>query len=114
MKKRNQIIVPVFGVVLWASSILMPGTAEAQTQTDSVVVKEDPNLNYKKIQKEDLPEAVTDAFNQDYSGYVVEKAYKGENGSYKLEVARDDIRYMVFYDESGQLIKVEQPKSKMD
>lgn len=88
----------------------MPVAATAgSVQEKDIVVQE---VNYQEIPTENIPETVMESLNKDYSGYLIDKAYLGDDGSYKLKVSQSDMKYLVFYKENGELIKVEEPASE--
>lgn len=90
--------------------IAMPVTATAGSMQEAAVVIQE--VNYQEIPAENVPETVTESLNKDYSGYLIDKAYLGDDGSYKLKVSQSDLKYVVFYKENGELIKVEEPVSE--
>ncbi|MBC8003885.1 MAG: PepSY-like domain-containing protein [Verrucomicrobia bacterium] len=95
-----------------AFSFVTPQVSNAMKfQTPIAVVGEDDD-KYKEIKAEELPEAVTKSVSTAYTGYKIDKAYRGEDDSYKVKVAMGDLKYSLFYDEKGELIKVEDPSAK--
>lgn len=95
-----------------AFSFVTPQVSNAMKfQTPITVVGEDDD-KYKEIKAEELPEAVTKSVSTAYTGYKIDKAYRGEDDSYKVKVAMGDLKYSLFYDEKGELIKVEDPAAK--
>lgn len=72
---------------------------------------QDKEVIYKEIEVKDIPESVNEAFKEYFVDYQINKVYKSNEGSYKLEVSREDIQYILFYNEKGELLKVEQPES---
>lgn len=90
--------------------VALPVAATAGSVQQALAVAQE--VNYQEIPTENVPETVTESLNKDYSGYLVDKAYLGDDGSYKLKVSQSDLKYIVFYKENGELIKVEEPTSE--
>lgn len=90
--------------------LAVPATATAGPMQEAVIVNQE--VNYQEIPTENVPETVTESLNKDYSGYLIDKAYLGDDGSYKLKVSQSDLKYIVFYKENGELIKVEESVSE--
>ncbi|MGE5394276.1 MAG: PepSY-like domain-containing protein [Candidatus Saccharibacteria bacterium] len=68
---------------------------------------------YKEIKTSELPDAVTKSIATAYTGYKIDKAYKDKDeDSYQVKVAMGDLKYSLFYDEKGELIKVEEPTAE--
>lgn len=101
-------VVYLFSAITVAVGMAMlPQEAKANpSQNDLGVVQE---VNYQEIPTENVPETVTKSLEKDYSGYKIDKAYLGDDGSYKLDISQGDVKYVVFYKENGELIKVEKP-----
>ena len=99
------IAVAVFGLAT-------PQMSRASQPFDKTVVMQNKEVKYTEIKSEDLPEAVTNSIAKDYSGYAVDEAYKGDDGSYKVLVSNKTTKYTLFYGKDGNLIKVEQPSDK--
>ncbi|MEN6455141.1 MAG: hypothetical protein ABFD10_12860 [Prolixibacteraceae bacterium] len=85
----------------------MPQEANARSNENDLVIAQD--VNYQEIPKENVPATVTESLGKDYSGYMIDKAYLGDDGSYKLDVSHGDVKYTLYYKENGELIKVEEP-----
>ncbi len=71
---------------------------------------QDKEVTYEEIKSEDIPKAVDESFKEYFVDYDINKAYISSEGSYKLEVSREEIYYILFYSEKGELLKVEQPE----
>ncbi len=87
-----------------------PVSAKTTTVRHSVEAVQD--VNYQEIAVANVPETITEALSKDYSGYTIDKAYLGDDGSYKLDVSQASVKYSIFYKENGELIKVEEPTGK--
>lgn len=95
-----------------AFSFVTPQVSNAMKSQNNIAVVDDKDDKYKEIKAEELPEAVTKSISNAYTGYKIDKAYKGEDDSYKVKVAMGDLKYALFYDEKGELIKVEEPTAE--
>jgi hypothetical protein len=99
-----------------AFSFITPQVSNAmKLQQKSAVVqdKDDKDDKYTVIKAEELPEAITKSISNAYTGYKIDKAYKDKDeDSYKVNVAMGDLKYSLFYDEKGELIKVEEPTAE--
>ena len=87
--------------------MMMPQMASAHSNQNDLAIAQD--INYQEIPKENVPETITESLGKDYSGYLIDKAYLGDDGSYKLDVSQGDVKYIVYYKENGELIKAEEP-----
>ena len=59
---------------------------------------------WTEIEVADLPDAVKNAVAKDYEGYTIEKAYKGDNDQYKMELKKEEKTVTVIYDKDGKFI----------
>ncbi len=59
----------------------------------------------EEIRKNDLPDSITDSLEELYPDHDVKEAYKGEDGSYKVKLEKDDDKVAVYYDSNGQYKK---------
>lgn len=100
----------LLSVVTITMGITMPQMVTANSSQNEVVFAQD--VKYQEIPKENVPVTVTESLEKDYSGYTVDKAYLGEDGSYKLDVSQAGVKYIIYYKENGELIKVEEPASE--
>ena len=104
----------VLTAAVMAFSFVTPQVAQAMKVQNQIVVVEDKDDKFKEIKVEELPEAVTKSVSNAYTGYKIDKAYRGEDNSYKVKVAMGDLKYHLFYDAQGELIKVEDPATSKD
>ncbi|MGD9557849.1 MAG: hypothetical protein AB7V25_12575 [Mangrovibacterium sp.] len=104
---KKSLYLPAIALVLGLSA---PQLVSAGSNRNETVISQD--INYQEIPAGNLPETVTDALDKDYAGYTIDKAYLGDDGSYKLDVSQADIKYSIFYKENGELIKVEEPEGQ--
>ncbi|HLN75234.1 MAG: hypothetical protein ACM3O8_07410 [Methylococcaceae bacterium] len=99
-----------------AFSFVTPQLSNAMKSQNKIAVvqdKDDKDDKYKEIKAEELPEAVTKSIANAYTGYKIDKAYKDKDeDSYKVNVAMGSLRYDLFYDKKGELVKVEEPTAE--
>ncbi|MGV8090897.1 MAG: hypothetical protein AB2L24_03375 [Mangrovibacterium sp.] len=100
----------VLSAVVIILGMTMPQMVTANSAQNDVVVGQE--VNYQEIPKENVPQTVTESLERDYSGYQIDKAYLGDDGSYKLDISQADVKYTIYYKENGELIKVEEPTSE--
>lgn len=105
------------GLILLAVAVMVgfafPQTSIANQSDNDLTIVMQQEVQYQEIAVEDIPDAVSEALGKDYSGFKVEKALKGDDGSYKIVVSKDDVKYALFYTEKGEIIKVEQSEAPM-
>ena len=102
----------ILGAAIMAFSFETPQVAKAMKVQNQMAVVDDQDDKYKEIKVEELPDAVTKSIANAYTGYKIDKAFKAEDNSYKVKVAMGDLKYQLFYDAKGELIKVEDPSTK--
>jgi hypothetical protein len=100
----------VLSAVVIILGMTMPQMVTANSAQNDVVVGQE--VNYQEIPNENVPQTVTEALERDYSGYQIDKAYLGDDGSYKLDISQAGVKYTIYYKENGELIKVEEPTSE--
>ncbi|UOB16249.1 hypothetical protein [Abyssalbus ytuae] len=78
-------------------------SAAAPTIYDGImdVVLQD---DFTEISTDNLPQAVKDALEADYTGATIDKAYVNENKIYKLEITLNGTSSVLFANESGEWI----------
>ena len=106
----------ILSAAIMAFSFVTPQVAKAmKLQNEMTVVQDkDKDDKFKEIKVTELPEAVTKSISTAYTGSKIDKAYLGEDNSYKVKVSMGELKYNLFYDAKGELIKVEEPTSKGD
>ena len=60
-----------------------------------------------EVKSTDLPAAITRSINEKYPGYKTEKAFRGNDGTYKVKVSKDDEKQTLFFDERGETVKMQ-------
>ena len=87
--------------------LAMPQLAEAATVQNATSVIQEKIVKYQEVAPATLPEAITKTLAKDYAGYVIEKAFLGDDGTYKVAVAKGDVKNAVFFSATGDFIKTE-------
>lgn len=65
------------------------------------------SMEYKEELKiADLPASVTRSLNEKYPGYKTEKAFRGNDGTYKVKVSKGEETQTLFFDERGEVVKM--------
>ena len=95
-----------------ALSFATPQVSRAMKVYHQTAVVQDKDNKYKEIKVTELPDAVTKSIANAYTGYKIDQAWKSEDNAYKVKVAMGDLKYQLFYDAKGELIKVEDPSAK--
>ncbi|RKD87870.1 hypothetical protein [Mangrovibacterium diazotrophicum] len=101
----------LFSVAAVTLSLMAPQFAGAKTNDKAITSVEvmTQDVTYQEIETTALPEAINTALSSKYSGYSLDKAWKGDDGSYKVAISSGDMKYDLFYTEAGELVKVEKP-----
>jgi len=101
----------LFSVAAVTLGLMAPQFAGAKTnaQTNTTIEVMAQEVKYQEIETTELPEPVSKALSSDYSGYSIDKAWKGDDGSFKVAISSGDMKYDLFYTEAGELVKVEKP-----
>ena len=99
------------GMIMTAAVIvlgisLLSGVMAENTNQNVVVAQQE--VQYEKMNVEDLPEAVTQAISEGYADYTLSEAYMGTDGSYKVKLTKGDEKVKVFFNASGEFLKIEQ------
>ena len=91
------------------SVVIILGTmsVQAAATVDSVWIIRALHLQdeFTEITSDAIPAAVKSTIEKSFPGTKLEKAYKNEKNEYKLEIVKDDKKYTVFTDASGNVIK---------
>jgi hypothetical protein len=60
-----------------------------------------------EIEENELPESVTTSLKELYPAHEIEKAFRGDDNSYKVEVKNDNDKASVFFNSDGEFVKAE-------
>ena len=97
-----------FSAIILMTSLALPTVSFADKARNESVVSQE--VKYQEIKADEIPKAITESFSKDFSGYSIDKAFKGDDGTYKLEVSKDAVPYVLHYNVDGVLLKVEKPE----
>jgi hypothetical protein len=104
MKKVVLFSTVALGLVFIAPQMSNAAAVSTSEQGSAIVLQD---VSYQEIPVSELPEAVVDAVAKAYDGYTVTKAFKGSDGSHKVEASNGDSTVTLYYTETGELIKSE-------
>jgi hypothetical protein len=94
-------------LILSAAVILGAISTQAAIATNSVSIIQSVNIQdeFTEVSADAIPAAVKSTIEKSFPGTKLEKAYKNEKNEYKLEITKDDKKYTVYTDTSGNIIK---------
>jgi hypothetical protein len=99
------------GMIITAAVLVMgfgmSETVIAENTTKAAIVAQD-EVAYEEISTDELPEAVNTSIQEGYGDYTVSQAFKGDDGTYKAALEKDDEKISVFFNEAGEFLKIEQ------
>lgn len=103
-----------FGVAAVVCGFIAPQVVSAHPETavKQAILAPQQEVTWEEVETSSLPEAVSKAIAKDYSTFTIEKAWKGSDGTYKVDVKNSDSKFVLFYSEAGELIKTETPELK--
>ncbi len=70
-------------------------------------------VQYQEIKTADLPQAITDKIAEEYNSYTVEKAFKGSDGNFKVNIEKTGSKLTLYFDKGGKQTKIERPEDQM-
>ena len=85
--------------------LAMPQLTEATTVQNNITVIQEKAVTYKESTPAALPEAAVKILTKDYAGYTVEKIFIGDDGSFKVALAKGTVKSVVFFSATGELVK---------
>jgi len=103
MKKRMLVSVMTLLMGVGVTTSLL---ANENVQAVPVVLDQE-EVTYSEIKAEELPETVTATLNDSYADYTISKALLGSDGSYKVKLSQGEEHIAVFFNASGEFLKVE-------
>jgi|SRR5665647_1753139 len=95
----------ILSAAAMAISFVMPQFAEASTTQNNITVSQEKEIKYTEIAPKTLPAPVTDAVAKDYTGYVIDMAFQGDDGSFKVAVSKESVKTVLRFTSKGELIK---------
>ena len=88
-------------------SLAMPQFTEAKNVKNENTMMLLQAVEYREITAADLPEAVSASIKKDYTGYTTDKAFLGNDGTYKVAVSKEAEKKVLFFDAQGMFVKAE-------
>jgi len=104
--------VMILSAVALALSFATPQVANAMTAQNEIAINQEKEVKFTEIKVEELPEAVSKSIVAAYPRYKVEKAFPGDDATFKVKVSLADVKQVLFHKASGELIKIEEPATK--
>lgn len=89
-----------------------PQVAKAMIVQNNIAISQQKEVKYQEIKVEEVPEAVIKSIAVAYVGYKIDKAFVGDDASYKVNVNKGDVKQVLFYTAKGELIKAEAAAKK--
>jgi len=87
----------------------MPQFAEATTVQNETSMTQEKAVKYTEITAATLPTPVNVTLTKDYAGYTLDKAFLGDNGTYKVAVSKGAIKNVLLFSSKGEFIAAEKP-----
>ena len=106
---KRMMMLPVAALII---CMALPQFSQATTVKTEVAAFQEKEVKYTEIEVDKLPQEVSKALAKDYVGFTTEKAYKGDDGSFKLKVTKGDEKSVLFYSATGEFIKSEKATDK--
>lgn len=100
----------IVGAALAILSLSAPGLASANKIQTEYVITQEKKAMYTEIKVAEVPEQITATLKKDYAGYVTDKAFKGDDGTYKVKVSKENLKQVLIFNEKGEVLKVEVPE----
>lgn len=102
----------ILTATILAFGFATPQIAKAMMVQNEMVVVDDKEVKYQEIKVNEVPEAVTKSITASYAGCIIDNAFLGDDKSYKVKVSMGDLKFVLFYNAKGELLKVEEPVKK--
>lgn len=100
----------IVGAALAVLSLSAPGIATANKVQTAYVFTEEKEVKFTEIKVAEIPEQITATLNKDYAGYKTDKAFKGDDGTFKIKVSKEDLKQVLIFNDNGEVLKVEVPE----
>ncbi len=101
--------VMILSAVSLMLSLATPPLAEAMSLKSENSIMQEQEVKYQEITVADIPEAVSATLTKDYADYTVDKAFRGDDGTYKVAVSKGDVKGVLFFNDKGLFLKSEKP-----
>ena len=85
--------------------LAMPQLAEATTVQNMTSVSQTKAVKYQEVAATALPEVINAALAKDYAGFAIDKAFQGDDGSFKVILSKDATKTTLLFSSKGELIK---------
>ena len=105
--------VMILTAAILALSYATPQVVNAMKVQNDIAIMQEKEVKYTEVKVEEIPEAVTKSIAAAYVGYTIDKAFLGDDASYKVKVSKGDVKEVIFYNANGDLIKVEASDKKV-
>ena len=92
--------------------LALPQFSQATIRPNEVAATQQMDIKYTEITVDQLPQEVSKAIAKDYAGFKTEKAYQGDDGTFKVKVSKGDDMSVLFYKGTGELTKSEKASDK--
>ena len=110
MKRMKRIMILPAAVL--TICLALPQFSQARILPNEVAATQQMDIKFTEITVDKLPQAVTKALEKDYAGFKTEKAYQGDDGTFKVKVSKGDDMSLLFYNGNGELTKSEKASDK--
>ena len=100
----------IVGAALAVLSLSATGIATANKVQTNFVITQEKKVMYAEIKVAEIPEQITATLKKDYAGYVTDKAFKGDDGTFKIKVSKENLKQVLIFNEKGEVLKVEVPE----
>ena len=88
------------------------GTVASVSATNSkfcsATIQLQDEVTYEEISVDELPQPVAKAVQEGYADYTVTKTSVGSDGSYKVDLKKNEESISVFFNAEGEFLKIEQ------
>lgn len=85
----------------------MPQLSQATNVPNDLALIQNKDVKYTEITVDQIPEAVSKTVAKDFAGFKTDKAYKGEDGTFKLAVSKLENKMDLLFSADGKLLKNE-------
>lgn len=103
---KKGLIIPAVIIAMGMTSFT--SNVEATNTQSATVVVAQGDVEYTVIKTDELPAAVSKSLQEGYADYSVDKAYKGTDGTYKVDLSKDTEKISVYFNADGKFLKIEQ------
>ena len=103
----------ILSAAIFALSYATPQVANAMKAQNDIAFTQEKEVKYTEVKVEKIPAVVTKSIAAAYAGYTIDKAFVGDDASYKVNVTKGDVKQVLFYTASGELIKAEDAAKKV-